>query len=113
LESESIAYLGVSPSSQALLRRPGGFEGLVPIEVGTDRDRLAVPDLGHERQGRYRFDAAGLAARLAAAATAGRPKRPWPRKTVCCPPINACDIVLGGRRELEGCKQLSKLGGEV
>ena len=57
---------GTNPKRSAdgagLLRQPGGFEGVLWIEVGPDRDRLAVPDLGHEGQGRLRFDAAGLAA---------------------------------------------------
>ena len=57
-----------------LLRQPGGFEGVPWIEIGPDRDRLAVPDLGHEGQGRLRFGAAGLAAcARGAIATSCRP----------------------------------------
>src|SRR5687767_12750034 len=44
------AESGVAVS--VLLRQSGGFEGLLGIEVAPNRDRLAVLDLGHERQGR-------------------------------------------------------------
>jgi hypothetical protein len=38
------------------------LKGFGSVEVGPDRDRLAVPDLGYESQGRLHFDAAGFAA---------------------------------------------------
>src|SRR6185295_10512350 len=50
-----------------LLRKPGGFEGLLVIEESPNRNRLAIPDLGHEGQGRLGLGAAFPAARAGAA----------------------------------------------
>src|SRR5439155_8139769 len=50
-----------------LLREAGGFECLLGIEVGPNRNRPAIFDLGHEGQGRLGLGAAGLATCASAA----------------------------------------------
>src|SRR5215208_6432293 len=55
------------PPAPLLLPQTGGFEGFFGLEEGPHQNRLAVPELDHERRGELELGATLLAAYVASA----------------------------------------------